>query len=226
MVYAVGKKKTKKQLKYATKAPIIIVVVLQVFRWNVECEWSVPWQQPGAVAQLWGRASWCLCYWVRTTRLCNISSFVFSWLLQRINIYFLDFRSWTWALKHSSTWTRPKSRSGLRLWRGVYIPKRNIRGWAAKVAPWMIFWSRQEKRNIQMMSCFCSSRFGSSDLWGWCSPSLSIRIWNITLRKSLPSMWARESWEKWFAQHLYCILKKRCLRCSTLAFFAFRLILF
>lgn len=40
MVYAVGKKK---QLKYATKAPIIIVVVvLQVFRWNVECEWSVP----------------------------------------------------------------------------------------------------------------------------------------------------------------------------------------
>lgn len=44
MVYAVGKKKTKKQLKYATKAPIIIivVVVLQVFRWNVECEWSVP----------------------------------------------------------------------------------------------------------------------------------------------------------------------------------------
>lgn len=150
----------KKQLKYATKAPIIIiVVVLQVFRWNVECEWSVPWQQPGAVAQLWGRASWCLCYWVRTTRLCNISSFVFSWLLQRINIYFLDFRSWTWALKHSSTWTHPKSRSGLRLWRGVYIPKRNIRGWAAKVAPWMIF-DLVKRREIYRW-CLVFVRLGS-----------------------------------------------------------------
>lgn len=41
----------------------------------------------------------------------------------------LVFKNWTWVLKLSSTWTRPKSSCGWKLWRGACTQKPSTRGW-------------------------------------------------------------------------------------------------
>lgn len=44
----------------------------------------------------------------------------------------LAFKNWTWALKRSSTWTRPRSSCGWRLWRRASTKKPNTRGWVCR----------------------------------------------------------------------------------------------
>lgn len=63
--------------------------------------------------------------------------YIFLWLafrLPQILTCFMTpvFKNWTWALKRSFTWTRPRSSCGWKLWRGACTQKPNTRGWVER----------------------------------------------------------------------------------------------
>lgn len=66
----------------------------------------------------------------------------------------LVFKNWTWALKRSSTWTRPRSSCGWRLWRRASTKKPNTRGWVCRENLFTGLWSKWLQTLILYFSFF------------------------------------------------------------------------